>query len=246
MLWTRAARPSTGRTQKSPFHIAVGSSPRRIGPFSSLRNTRETFMIFIPVLRLIKRRFYSKLLYKYFYIFLSWKSLQINQFIFLCPTKFFERDSIQSVISHVFSQALTSKSLNHHRVANSSRVVATQCDIDIFLSRDLGKIDIYQRHFRVNYYYCQHYLFFPRVRCEMDFTVTRVPRAGAAVGGQRPLQVQAELSTKFREYFHNIWISAFSLLIPRIYYIDTMLNRHLNMVSSPKIGTLFSKVNYQW
>ena len=168
MLWTRAARPSTGRTQKSPFHIAVGSSPRRIGPFSSLRNTRETFMIFIPVLRLIKRRFYSKLLYKYFYIFLSWKSLQINQFIFLCPTKFFERDSIQSVISHVFSQALTSKSLNHHRVANSSRVVATQCDIDIFLSTDLGKIDIYQRHFRVNYYYCQHYLFFPRVRCEMD------------------------------------------------------------------------------
>ena len=79
----------------------------------------------------------------------------------------------------------------------------------------------------------------------MDFSVTRVPRADAAAGGQRPLQVQAELSTKFREYFHNIWISAFSLLIPRIYYIDTMLNRHLNMVSSPKIGTLFSKVNYQ-
>ena len=162
MLWTRAARPSTGRTQRSPFHIAVGSSQRRIGPFSSLRNTRDTCMIFFPVLRLIKRRFYSKLLYKYFYIFLSWKSLQINQFIFLCPTKFFERDSIQSVISHVFSQALTSKSLNHHRVANSSRVVATQCDIDIFLSTDLGKIDIYQRHFRGNYYYC-HITFPPRV-----------------------------------------------------------------------------------
>ena len=204
MLWTRAARPSTGRTQRSPFHIAVGSSQRRIGPFSSLRNTRDTCMIFFPVLRLIKRRFYSKLLYKYFYIFLSWKSLQINQFIFFCPTKFFERDSIQSVISHVFSQALTSKSLNHHRVANSSRVVATQCDIDIFLSTDLGKIDIYQRHFRGNYYYCQHYFFPQGLRCEMDFLCdSRAPcrrcswetAAGTSAG-----RADNEISRKFSQY----------------------------------------------
>ena len=226
MLWTRAARPSTGRTQRSPFHIAVGSSQRRIGPFSSLRNTRDTCMIFFPVLRLIKRRFYSKLLYKYFYIFLSWKSLQINQFIFLCPTKFFERDSIQSVISHVFSQALTSKSLNHHRVANSSRVVATQCDIDIFLSTDLGKIDIYQRHFRGNYYYCQHYFSPKGWGVRWTFCVTRVLRAGAAARGQRPVQVQAELTTKFHESFHNIRIRAFSLLIPRIYHEQAFKHKH--------------------
>ena len=36
------------------------------------------------------------------------ESLQLNQFILLCPTMFFERDSIQSVISHVFSQAFHS------------------------------------------------------------------------------------------------------------------------------------------
>ena len=42
-------------------------------------------------------------------IFLAFvKSLQLNQFILLCPTIFFERDSIQSVISHVFSQAFHS------------------------------------------------------------------------------------------------------------------------------------------
>ena len=42
-------------------------------------------------------------------IFLAFvKSLQLNQFILLCPTMFFERDSIQSVISHVFSQAFHS------------------------------------------------------------------------------------------------------------------------------------------
>ena len=173
---------------------------------------------FLPCPPSDKETFLFKTFIQIFYIFLSWKSLQINQFIFLCPTKFFERDSIQSVISHVFSQALTSKSLNHHRVANSSRVVATQCDIDIFLSTDLGKIDIYQRHFRGNYYYCQHYFSPKGWGVRWTFCVTRVLRAGAAARGQRPVQVQAELTTKFRESSHNIRIRAFSLFIPRIYY----------------------------